>query len=364
MRRSTALGIFRFAFLGALLGMTGCAESQDFFASIFGGAPDAPALVAEGTDTMKSGDAAGAEKLFTQALAMNTLAPPGTAKAYLERGIAREKLGKHEDALADFTAAASANVLPPDDSARAQYDRGVALDALGRTPEAIDAFTQALALQPGFAEAYTNRGNGRLRLGNLSGAQSDYKAALAAGISSPAYDWYGLGQIAQAQGDFADARACYKKALGADPAFALATAKLAELEKMNLPRRLAPPPLEDESVTGATPNLLSDANDATGDVALPLRPAIDGKLPPAEPAAAQIQLGAFRDKAMAGRTWNRLMEDTGGLLDGLTPDIVPVDLPKRGRFYRLRAGVSDGDAAASLCDRLKSKGIDCFPIQG
>lgn len=363
MRRRIAVSVLKFVFLGALLGMTGCASSGDFFASIFGGAPDATALVAKGDDAMKSGDAANAETLYTQALAMNALSPAGAANAYLDRGLAREKLGKHEDALADFTAAASSDALAPPDAARAQYDRGVALDALGRTPEAIDAFGQALAVQPGFAEAYTNRGNARLRLGNLSEAKSDYEAALAAGISTPAYVWYGLGQIAQAQGDFAGARDCYKKALGADPAYSLATQKLADLEKMNLPRRLAPPPIAEKREAGAKPDLFTDANFAAGSDALPLRPAIDGKLPPAE-ATAQIQLGAFRDKAMAGRTWNRLMEKTGGLLDGLTPDIVPVDLPKRGRFYRLRAGVSDGDAAASLCDQLKSRGVDCFTVAG
>lgn len=363
MRRPNAMSVLRIAFLGTLLGMTGCAESRDLFASIFGGTPDAPALVAQGSDAMKSGDAADAEKLYTQALAMNTLAPADTANAYLDRGLARETLGKHEDALADFTAASSANALPPEGTARAQYDRGVALDALGRTPEAIDAFGQALALQPGFAEAYTNRGNARLRLGNLAAAQSDYQAALAAGISSPAYVWYGLGQIAQAQGDFAGARDCYKKALGADPSYSLATQKLADLERMNLPRRLAPPPIAQKRAVSAKPDLLTDASFATGGDALPLRPAIDGK-PAPEAANAQIQLGAFRDKAVAGRTWNHLMETTGGLLDGLSPDIVAVDLPKRGRFYRLRAGVGDSDAAASLCGELKAKGVDCFAVPG
>ncbi len=344
MRRPLAMRGLRIAFLGALLGMTGCAQSQAVIAYLWRN--DAPAVVAEADNAMLQGDAAGAEALYTRALAMNTLTPLGAAKATLDRGLAREKQGRHQDALADFTAAISSHALTDADTARAQYDRGVALDALGREPDAIDAFTKALALQPGLAEAYTNRGNARLRTGDLGGAKSDYRAALGTGIGSPAYVWYGLGQIAQAQGDFAGARDSYRKALGADPGYSLATRKLAELE-----RRTAPAPKRE---AGAAPASSGDLN---------LRPAIVG-LPPAEAPGAQVQLGAFRRKAQADRTWSRLTAKAGGLLDGLTPTIVPVDLPERGRFYRLRADVGDRDAAASLCDQLKSKGLDCFEVRG
>lgn len=357
MRRRIENNILRIAFCGALLGMTGCASASDIWASLFGPS-DAPALVAQGSDAMKDGNAARAEKLYGEALAMNTLSPADTAKAYLDRGLAREALAKHDDALADFTAAASANVLPPEDAARALYDRGVALDALGRVPEAIDAFTQALKLQTGLAAAYTNRGNARLRLGNLAAAKSDYEAALAAGTQSPAYVWYGLGQVAEAQGNLDDARDCYRKALGVDPSYSLAIGKLAGLEKTSLPHPLAP-----SAAAKPRRTLLADASFARKND-LDLRPTIDGNPQPAQSSAAQIQLGAFRDKAVAGRTWNRLMMSAGGLLDGLTPNIVPVDLPNRGRFYRLRAGVGGSDAAASLCGKLKAKGFDCFAIRG
>jgi tetratricopeptide (TPR) repeat protein len=357
MRRRIVTLFCKAAFACVLLGMTGCSSGQDFFASIFG-APDAPAIAAQAGDAMKNGDAASAEKLYTQAMDMHTLPPPGNANALLGRGLAREKLGKRDDALADFTAALALNALPPADAARAQYDRGVALDALGRMPEAIDAFNAAIALQPDFAAAYTNRGNAHLRLGDLAGAKSDYEAALAADIASPAYVWYGLGQIAQAQGDFVGARECYEKALAADPAYGLAAARLADLDKMNLPRRLAPPPLAPQR------EAMTDANYTAASNAPELRPAIEGKSPAAQASGALIQLGAFRDEAMARATWNRLMEKTGGLLDGLTPSIVSVDLPDRGRFWRLRAGVSDPHAAASLCGQLKSKGFDCIEIKG
>jgi len=347
-RRIIALSV-KAAFGCVLLGMTGCSGGGDFLASLFG---STPGLMAEADDAMKSGNAADAEKLYTDAIDSKTLSAADNASAYLGRGLAREKLGHEDDALADFTLAVASNALSPDDAARAQYDRGVALDALGRSAEAADAFTGALKLKPDFAQAYTNRGNARLRLGDLMGAKSDYEAALAAGIASPAYVWYGLGQIAQAQGDFAGARDCYKKALGADPGYSLAAARLADLEKMNLPERLVPPPLP-----------LAPATQAS------FTRAIDTPAPAAEPKRADagnalIQLGAFRDKAVAAEIWERLVRKTGGLLDGLTPSISSVDLPDRGRFWRLRAGVSDRDAAASLCDQLKSKGVDCFEVKG
>ncbi len=290
---------------------------------------------------------------------------PTMRNALLNRGLAREKLGKDADALADFTAALALNTLAPADAARAQYDRGVALDKLGRMPEAIDAFSEALKLQPNFAAAYNNRANAHLRLGDLVTAKSDYEAALANGIASPEYVWYGLGQIAQAEGDIAGARDCYKKALGVNPGYSLATARLADLAKMGMPRPLAqtaPLPTARVVASASTKRgALSDVSYESAD--LSLRPSIDGGQA-AAPGAAQIQLGAYRDEADARQTWKELTAKTGGLLRGLTPNIVPVDLPDRGRFYRLRAGVSDPSAAASLCDRLKSKGVDCFQVRG
>jgi len=357
MRRPIVTLLCGSALACALLSVAGCAMSEDYFASLF---DSASGQASQAADALQRGDADSAESLYTQALDANALPPDETAEAELGRGLAREKLGKHEDALADFTAAIGSNALAPADMARAEFDRGVALDALGRTPEAIAAFNQAITLKPDFAAAYINRGNAHLRLGDPAAAKSDYQAALGADASKAAYAWYGLGQVAQAQGDIATARECYEKALGVDPGYTLAAAKLAGLEKVQLPKKLAPlAPADDASTDTSSPSDASADNAPQPDLRLS-----EEDLPPVRQGPVQVQLGAFRDRADAAATWNRLLTNSGGLLDGLTPIIVAVDLPERGRFYRLRAQVSDANAAASLCDQLKSKGFECFAVNG
>lgn len=93
-----------------------------------------------------------------------------------------------------------------------------------------------------------------------------------------------------------------------------------------------------------------------------LRPAILGAM--AASAHVQVQLGAFRVETHASDGWDVLTAEAGGLLSGLTPEIVSVDLPDRGRFYRLRAGPLKGDDAAALCRELKARGLDCFTVKG
>lgn len=103
-----------------------------------------------------------------------------------------------------------------------------------------------------------------------------------------------------------------------------------------------------------------------------LRPSIlDGStnVAEAEPVAAaaaapaQIQLGAYRDEANATIDWNKARAQTGDLLSGLAAQIVPVDVPDKGRLYRLRVGLADRAAADALCAGLKSRGFECFSVK-
>lgn len=82
-----------------------------------------------------------------------------------------------------------------------------------------------------------------------------------------------------------------------------------------------------------------------------------------EESGAQVQLGAYRRKADAGEDWSRLFAEADGLLAGLTPEIVAVDLPGRGRFYRLRAGLLGDGNADALCAKLKDRGLACIPVK-
>ena len=74
-----------------------------------------------------------------------------------------------------------------------------------------------------------------------------------------------------------------------------------------------------------------------------------------------VQLGAWRQEAEATQAWDRAVKRAGGELAGLSPNVVAVDLPGRGRYYRLRVRSDSG--AAKLCASLAAKGLDCLPVR-
>jgi SPOR domain len=45
------------------------------------------------------------------------------------------------------------------------------------------------------------------------------------------------------------------------------------------------------------------------------------------------------------------------------PRIEPVDLPGKGRFWRLRLGFESASDARAVCAELKSRGIDCLVVR-
>jgi hypothetical protein len=69
-----------------------------------------------------------------------------------------------------------------------------------------------------------------------------------------------------------------------------------------------------------------------------------------------VQLGAWRGEAEAAEGWKQAVQKAGGALTGFSPHIVPVDLPGKGRYYRLRVETADG---RQLCAILIAKGQDC-----
>lgn len=75
-----------------------------------------------------------------------------------------------------------------------------------------------------------------------------------------------------------------------------------------------------------------------------------------------IQLGAERNEAAAAQSWENIRSRTGTLLDTLVPRISPVDVGRKGRLWRLRAGPTDAANAASICAALKPQGIDCIVV--
>ena len=99
---------------------------------------------------------------------------PDHAKAYYNRGNAKGRLGRPEDAIADYDKAIQ---LKPD-HAKAYYNRGNAKGRLGRPEDAITDYDRAIQLKPDHAAAYSNRGISKRRLGRLEDAIADYDKAI------------------------------------------------------------------------------------------------------------------------------------------------------------------------------------------
>jgi len=303
------------------------------------------------------------------------------ARLLMNSGIAHSRLGQQEEALADYTAALKLNALSLPDRVRATFDCGVALDALGRTTQAIANYSEAIGLDPHFAPALSNRANAYRRLGQMREAKRDYLAALAAGNAAREYPYYGLAQIAEKQGDIEAARDYYRKALAANPSFVLAVQSLTALDHATKdPVVLRPPSDPKPAPAGDPPQTARVTPAAFVQFRSPLtRPApkpqpaaaagapepalrlaiVDPGAPTAAPAT-QIQLGAFRDEAAAAAGWNKIAAASEGALQGFSPVVVPVDLPGKGRLWRLRTAVGDKSSGFRLCAALAAKGLACM----
>ena len=278
-------------------------------------------------------------------------------RSLMARGHDSEQWGGKDDALADYTLAIESRTLTGDDRVRALFDRGRLLDGLGRLNEALDDYSSALLLSPNFAAALNNRAGIYRRLGQLPAARKDYLAVIAIGSPQSQYSYYGLGQIAEAEGKKADAEALYRCALAADPHYNLASERLAALSGdagpslstvfLSAPKQATPNRTSELRATSAT--LSGNKNTQ------PLNPMLgEGG------HGAQVQLGAWRSRENATRGWSQARQLAGEALDGLSPRIVAVDLPGAGRYYRLRVAANQSGSRA-LCTALVAKGLNCIP---
>lgn len=84
--------------------------------------------------------------------------------------------------------------------------------------------------------------------------------------------------------------------------------------------------------------------------------------PPAKAAAGGswvVQLGAVHSEAEAKTEWNRL-KGAHPELAGLSSDIVQVDIPGKGLFWRVRGGPLEEAQARVLCSSLSKQGQGCL----
>ena len=132
--------------------------------------PTKPSLRKKQFPPSESDNNKGALADYDKAIWLN----PDDAEAYLNRGIARNKLEQYFDAITDFDTAIR---LKPN-YADAYYNRGVAKDNLGQHNAAIKDYDTAIQLKPNLAQDYLNRGNIKYELGLYSSAINDYDTTI------------------------------------------------------------------------------------------------------------------------------------------------------------------------------------------
>jgi len=353
-------------------------------------APPPAGTIAQVLAALDQGDAQQAESLSDAGLRQETMDASDRARLLLYHGLANALLGAHDAAIRDLAMAIHSHALPPEEEGQAYLQRGFLCEGLGRLDEAVADYGAVIALKSySTATAFNNRGNIYLRRGLLVDARQDYLQALSADGGQSQYSYYGLGRVAEMEGDRLAARAFYTKAVAVDADYAAASRRLAVLggpAKLDSVQNivLRPPPDRSAGTSHAGPagpvvlHPPSDAQDTHGDQlpAVPpqspfapasgptLRPALDQSHSRVSAGSSgQVQLGAWRNAAQAYAAWDEAKVRAGGLLDGVSPLVLAAAVPGKGRYFRLRVHSGAGETGTDMCARLAAKAIDCFPVR-
>lgn len=386
---------------------------------------EAAALMKAGAEAIERGHYDKAAADFSNALDSGGLTPEGRALAWHHRGVAFQKTGQQDAAIADYSRAIASGGLPAQVLARAHYNRGIAYGQVGESDAAERDYRTAIELSPGYAAAYHNLANLERRRGMHENAVASYTAALQHMQGrEQRLSLYGRALAYERLGDVARAEADLRRALAVDPEFDLAATKLASLdanyaslddggeratEKATtakvLPSAITPfqsassgnegaQIIRISSIGGwrttatrlpreeAAPQaVIADAGDANdeiitgslrpgGDVPRPAPMALAKAqmAPVTEPKAVaryRLQLGAFREEALAEKAWRDVSAKAQPIIGSGPPAIQKADLGEKGIFYRLQAGAfGEISAAKSACKALEQRKIPCFVVDG
>jgi len=350
-------------------------------------APPPVTTIAQVLAALDRGDAQAARSLSDTALRQEGQDARVRASLLLYRGLASELLGAHEAALGDLTRAIRSQALSSEELGQAYLQRGFLREGQGLLDEAVGDYGVVIA-QKGYstATAFNNRGNIYFRRSRLMDAQQDYLAALAAEGGQSQYSYYGLGRIAESEGDKRAARDFYAKAVALDAGYVAASERLAALggpptavadpvDRIVLRPPVAasqtvpggsivlrpPPPKEDKPAQAPA---MPPQSSFMPVYASMLRPALDqSDVRAATRLGGEVQLGAWRSAAEARAAWDQSKVRAQGALDGLTPQILAAEVPGKGRYFRLRVRPSSGQSGALLCAQLTAKALDCFAVR-
>ncbi len=175
----------------------------------------AEALVQQGLDLHRRGDAAAAGRLYRAALD----AEAGNADALYYLAVLAFQNAQFPDAIGLTGRSLASNAAP----ARTHKLLGHALYSAGRHAEALAALDAALARDPEFAEAHGLRADALAALGRLDEAVAAYDRSLALDPAASA-DWYNRGAALADLGRHADAVENFSRLIALAPDLAPAYA--------------------------------------------------------------------------------------------------------------------------------------------
>jgi tetratricopeptide (TPR) repeat protein len=138
--------------------------------------------------------------------------PKSVYIAYINRGLAYEKMGRQNKALEDYNEA----VAMSPSYIYAYNNRGWALGKMGQLDKAIEDFDKSIELEPSNYNAYNGRGMMYEKKGEVNKAIEDYNKAITVNPSSPV-TYFNLGILYGKTGSYDKAIKYFDKSIALNP---------------------------------------------------------------------------------------------------------------------------------------------------
>lgn len=169
----------------------------------------------EGSSALLRGRFHLAVAAYDDALKDTNLPAASQAGLYSDRGVAKWRLKRLDEAIADFTKAVSLNP----EYAPAYNNRGNVYLEMNCAEDAYKEFDRAVSLAPDFGVAYSNRANASQRLNRLDAAEKDFRKAVEL-MPGSAVPLNGRGKIASATGQYYTALRYLNRAIALNAQYA------------------------------------------------------------------------------------------------------------------------------------------------